>query len=261
MPWSFFTEKGVQDLPDFSQSEVEVGTVLLYLGSTAPDGWLLCNGSTHPIVDYQGLYDFFVANGVSFGAPAPVGEFRLPDMRNRFAFGLNDSDVDFDAIGKTGGSDIHSHTASAPVNTHTHTVLDHSHTVANHTHSMNHTHDGPVHSHGAAGLVVSNNGDSNSMLPGTDRAASTREHKHNVSGTSGTNNTFTSGNPTSFDGAIPVPNTGFNSDSVRGATTGTTNTSFGAPSSAPPFGSTPILGSNGSDSVPPYYSLNYIVKV
>ncbi len=66
---------------------VPIGTILPYAGSTAPFGFLFCDGSELQRVQYPELYDVI---GVTYNGLAPLvgfNTFRLPDLRGRFALG------------------------------------------------------------------------------------------------------------------------------------------------------------------------------
>jgi microcystin-dependent protein len=60
------------------------GAIILYGGLTAPDGYLLCDGSLVGRDDYE---DLFTAIGVLFGPGDGTTTFALPDMRGRVAAG------------------------------------------------------------------------------------------------------------------------------------------------------------------------------
>lgn len=62
------------------------GTVVAYAGTTAPTGWLLCNGATVSRTTYAAL---FAATGSSFGAGDGSSTFHLPDFRGRFLRGVD----------------------------------------------------------------------------------------------------------------------------------------------------------------------------
>lgn len=65
------------------------GAVIPYAGSSAPDGWLLCDGRTLQSDRYPELY---AAIGTTYGQNKP-GSFKLPDMRGRVAAGANASNA------------------------------------------------------------------------------------------------------------------------------------------------------------------------
>lgn len=55
------------------------GSVISYAGSTAPTGWLLCDGASLSTTTYASL---FAVIGYAFGGSG--GSFNLPDLRGRF---------------------------------------------------------------------------------------------------------------------------------------------------------------------------------
>ena len=87
-----------------TSESVPAGIISMYVGATAPVGYLLCNGDSYVRADYVNL---FAVIGVAFG----VGDddpntFNVPDMQNRFPKGAG-------TLGEIGGSADadHSHTA------------------------------------------------------------------------------------------------------------------------------------------------------
>lgn len=67
---------------------VPSGALMPYAGSTAPTGYLLCDGSAISRTTYASL---FTAIGTSFGAGDGSTTFNLPDTRNVFLRGANAS--------------------------------------------------------------------------------------------------------------------------------------------------------------------------
>jgi microcystin-dependent protein len=70
---------------------VPVGAIMPYGGSEAPIGWLLCDGTEVRKSDYTDLWQ---AIGFNFRDPALISDngvnfFALPDLRGRFALGLD----------------------------------------------------------------------------------------------------------------------------------------------------------------------------
>lgn len=68
---------------------VPVGALMPYAGATAPVGYLLCDGSE---VEKDRYPELFVAIGILYGTPLLSSNFRLPDLRGRFALGKDDMD-------------------------------------------------------------------------------------------------------------------------------------------------------------------------
>lgn len=63
---------------------VPAGTVVAYAGSSAPTGWLVCNGAAVSRTTYAAL---FAAIGTAFGAGDGSTTFNLPDLRGEFVRG------------------------------------------------------------------------------------------------------------------------------------------------------------------------------
>ena len=118
---------------------VPVGTINAYAGDTAPNGWLLCNGTST----------------TGYTALATLVGATTPDMRGRFPIGDN---ATLTLLG-TGGSltistsnmPSHSHTQDAHNHTqdaHNHTQNSHNHTQDAHNHTQNsHGHTQDAHNH------------------------------------------------------------------------------------------------------------------
>ena len=91
------------------QALVPAGTIHAYGGSTAPAGWLRCDGTLYNGSTYPALY---AAIGINFGGSN--GNFNVPDLRGRFLRGWsNGTGRDPDAAsrygeysGQTGGDKI-----------------------------------------------------------------------------------------------------------------------------------------------------------
>jgi microcystin-dependent protein len=64
------------------------GTVVAYMGATAPTGWLLCNGQ--PISRYAPYDKLYAVIGNACGSPN-ANEFNVPDFRGRFLRGWDNA--------------------------------------------------------------------------------------------------------------------------------------------------------------------------
>jgi microcystin-dependent protein len=103
-----------------------IGEVIMYAGSTAPYGYLVCNGAAVSRSTYATL---FALCGTSFGQGNGTTTFNLPDLRGRFVRMTDGgSGLDPDAAGRTAmatggatGNNIGSVQADA-FEAHTHTV-------------------------------------------------------------------------------------------------------------------------------------------
>jgi microcystin-dependent protein len=95
---------------------VPTGAILPFGGSSAPTGFLLCNGAAVSRSTYSALY---AAIGTAFGAGDGSTTFNLPDLRGRFPCGA-ESSTDHD-LGETGGEAAHTLTESE-IPSHDHSV-------------------------------------------------------------------------------------------------------------------------------------------
>lgn len=93
------------------------GSLIQWSTTSAPSGFLLCNGAAVSRTIYSAL---FAVIGTTFGAGDGSTTFTLPDLRNRFAVGAGD----LYALAATGGSKD----AIVVAHTHTTTVTDPGHT-------------------------------------------------------------------------------------------------------------------------------------
>lgn len=67
-----------------------IGSIIQFVGTTIPNGWLECDGSTITQSAYPELYDLIGGT--------------LPDFRGRVLVGQDTNDTDFDTLLETGGS-------------------------------------------------------------------------------------------------------------------------------------------------------------
>ena len=58
-----------------------VGTVAFFARSSAPTGWLKCNGAAVSRTDYEDLFDSI---GTTYGSGDGSTTFNLPDLRGEF---------------------------------------------------------------------------------------------------------------------------------------------------------------------------------
>lgn len=170
---------------------IPVGSLMPYVGASAPDGWLLCDGSEKLTSDFPTLSALC---GTAFGS-ATEGSFRLPDLRGRFPVGYLAA-TPMTSLGSTGGNREVTLTA-AQIPAHSHEVAAHDHTVANHSHvipthdhtTSTHSHSIPSHGHGTASHShtagshthsVPNHQHSGSVT--TSVASRSHNHSHTLSG-------------------------------------------------------------------------------
>ena len=113
---------------------VPVGVMEAFAGSSAPTGWLLCNGTTASRTTYSNLYSVI---GTTYGVGDGSTTFGLPDMRGRVPMGAGTGNQ-LNASGSgaiTGGTGMTARTAGAFGGEETHLLT--SAEMPAHTHSPN----------------------------------------------------------------------------------------------------------------------------
>lgn len=100
------------------------GLIVPFGSTSAPTGWLVCDGSAVSRTTYATLYALV---GTAFGSGDGSTTFNLPDMRGKVPVGKS-SDTEFLSIGKTGGAKTHTLTTSE--------MPSHNHTQSSHTHTF-----------------------------------------------------------------------------------------------------------------------------
>ena len=105
------------------------GVISQYAGGSAPNGYLLCDGSAVSRTTYAQL---FSAIGVLYGNGDGVNTFNVPNLKGRVAVGFDNGQTEFDNLGEIGGSKTntisvnqlpaHNHTGTTDsAGTHNHT--------------------------------------------------------------------------------------------------------------------------------------------
>lgn len=112
------------------------GTVVSYISSTTPDGWLLCDGSAISRVDYLNLYKVI---GTTYGPGDGTTTFNLPDLRGRTTVGFGaGAGLTNRVMAASGGAETHTLTVDE-IPSHNHGITDpgHNHAITDpgHTHS------------------------------------------------------------------------------------------------------------------------------
>jgi len=111
---------------------IPTGIIEMFAGSTAPNGWLICNGDA---VSRSAYSDLFKIIGTTYGVGNSNSTFTLPDMRGRCPIGVG---TGASLTARTLGSNVGAETATlAETN-----LPSHTHTATVGTQSANHTHTG-----------------------------------------------------------------------------------------------------------------------
>lgn len=164
----------------------KAGTVKLWAGTTPPDGWFLCDGSAVSRTIYSTLFSRI---GTNYGPGNGSTTFNLPDLRSRFARGVNSG-----SPGTTGGS------ANAVVVSHNHTgtVNGSTNSAGTHSHRIRSGAGGggtdPLYADGRNGLAGMNfNGPYNLYSDANPMVEAAGSHDHAFSGSFTTSSSGESG--------------------------------------------------------------------
>lgn len=155
-----------------SSFSLPAGLVFPYAGTSAPSGYLLCDGSAVSRSTYAAL---FTAVATTYGTGDGASTFNLPDLRGRVIAGQDDmggasanrltnqtGGLDGDTLGATGGAETHTLTVGQ--------LADHTHTAGSYQTSFT--------------RLNSSSGDFSNGLLRTD-GDSTAVQTNSVSGSSG----------------------------------------------------------------------------
>lgn len=119
------------------------GSMVMFPGSAAPAGWLLCDGGNYARTAFPDLFAALGAASSPWGLPSGT-TFNVPDMRGRVPVGKDAGQAEFAGLAQAGGSkSLTLSQAQMPV--HTHTQDAHAHSNAAHGHGVT----DPAHSHNA----------------------------------------------------------------------------------------------------------------
>lgn len=105
-------------IPAMDLMRVPPGAVIYTAASSAPDGWLKCNGAAVSRTSYELL---FAVIGTTYGAGDGATTFNLPELRGEFIRSLDDGrGVDAArALGSAQADELKSHLHTIPISTST----------------------------------------------------------------------------------------------------------------------------------------------
>jgi len=223
-----------------------VGEITMWGTTTAPSGWLLCDGSAVSRVTYSAL---FAVIGTIYGVGDGSTTFNLPNLKGKVPVGYNTAETEFDVMGETGGEKTHALT-TAELATHLHTVDPPS--TASGTESVGHTHTVNPPNTTSTGQSVDH---VHSIVRW--RWASNAAHTHNYTGFAAAANEFNlqenlNSGGTNTDHTHNVDIAPFTSDGESATHTHTTDISS--------FNSGNAGSGTAHNNIQPYIVLNYIIK-
>ena len=263
------------------------GMISIHAGSTAPTGWLLCDGASYASATYATL---FATIGYTFGGSGSA--FAVPNLKGKVVVGIDSAQTEFNVRGEVGGTMTHQHASSNSGSDgshdhttadHTHNTDDHTHTTTDHQHYADHSH-GADHSHYVNPPTTSTTSDSHTHTTNANSSNSSRasgtssvavgSHTHGVNSDSHSH-TVNIGSILSGNSNLGANTSNANGYGVytAGALNGTGNTTNGASAGNTTYGAsagnTTSTSTTHSHTVPasdtisnlqPYIALNYIIK-
>ena len=102
-----------------------IGEIKAYAGSTAPDGWLICDGSEISRATYAELFDVI---GTTYGSGNGTTTFNIPDLAGKMPLGQSSGH----ALGSSAGAETVTLTTSE-MPSHTHVQNQHRHRAFKYT--------------------------------------------------------------------------------------------------------------------------------
>lgn len=263
--------QGIQG-PQGLQGVAPVGTILMYGGSSAPGGWVACDGSALSRTAFSALFSII---STTFGAGDGSSTFNVPNFKGRMALGVGQSTAagaTAHALAQMGGEETHA-LVGAEMAYHAHTLGNHTHVGADHAHSMqNHQHYCPgvdhLHYDDHAHTVGAGQGSHAHIIPAA------------FSVQSGSGATFigTGGSQNTGFSTLPAMGTNSKSQQGYGATTQAADRSLafwsqgpniaatagadrGLTTTGPSTNTSDYYGGNaGHNNLSPYTVVNFIIK-
>lgn len=89
---------------DYPPGSLPSGAQIAYGATSAPAGFLSCNGAAVSRTTYARLFNVI---GVRYGAGNGSTTFNLPDKRGRVSVGYDSTQTEFNLVGKQGGEKTH----------------------------------------------------------------------------------------------------------------------------------------------------------
>jgi hypothetical protein len=164
-----FSNEKLQAVPYaiFAQNGVPTGSIMPFIGTTAPNGWLLCNGTV------------FTDDVTTASLKALLGSTTTPDLRAMFLRGSDSGNGHSGPTLKTvQQDDMKSHLHNVNLNTNTTGQHDHNTTFANDDYNNS---GGPTPGTGLLKDAPFSSSTSHTLPTSTDG-----QHNHNVSGNTAT---------------------------------------------------------------------------
>lgn len=157
-----------------SLDTIPVGTISPYLGATAPQGYLLCQGQKVSKTRYKQLYNICKS---LFGTETDT-EFYLPDLRGKTITGYQSGDNTFGTLGGLIGNLAHTHTTG----NHTLTVAE----MPSHSHGVTNNYGDFGVANGSYGVISNTSGSGAKATVSINNTGGSSAHNHGNTGSAST---------------------------------------------------------------------------
>lgn len=168
------------------------GVIQMFAGSTAPNGWLICNGAAVSRSDYATLFRVI---GTTYGGGDGSTTFNLPDLRGRFPIGVGNGDAGGHTnhtLAQKGGNEnaivpYHRHGLNGENAAASSANASHTHAAGSGTHYMYRDTDGASSTRsgvGGSGKYTWTSGSVNGFISSTNTASASAAHGHSLAGNS-----------------------------------------------------------------------------
>ena len=151
-----------------------IGTISPYLGVTAPQGYLLCQGQKVSKIRYKQLYNICKS---LFGAETDT-EFYLPDLRGKTITGYKNGDNTFGTLGGLIGNLTHIHSTG----NHTLTIAE----MPSHSHGVTNNYGDFGVANGSYGVISNTNGSGAKATVSINNTGGSGAHNHGNTGSAST---------------------------------------------------------------------------
>lgn len=103
-----------------NSNSIPVGTIVMYISTTPPKGWLLCDGTLYLTTNYPALFSVLQRQ---YGGTSGAGTFAVPSLSSNVPVGQGGSIAG--SLGATGGvSSVTLTAAESGYPSHTHATID-----------------------------------------------------------------------------------------------------------------------------------------
>ena len=161
-----------------------VGTIFMFAGTTAPEGYIICDGSAVSRTTYS---DLFEAIGTTYGIGDGSTTFNLPDLSGRVPIGCSG----VYPLASTGGEETHTLTTTE-IPSHSHGVPKHGHanTITATTPAFSHTITQPAYNYNKPNGTVGTSKGNSAAYAGTTSTTATRSANVAIAAHAATNCTM-----------------------------------------------------------------------